>query len=127
MTKAGSDKFQGKISFYSGDYLSKDVDIYMNISDVTPLDIRNMQVSLSGPVPLFGKRLTFFLTGRSYNTQGWLYGQNRFSPRDSSNFGNWTAGSDDLGADGLGPTDAQYPGPALGEGDGSPTPGDPNL
>ena len=127
VTKAGGDKFQGNISFYSGDYLSKDADIYMNISDVTPLDIRNMQVSLSGPVPLFGKRLTFFLTGRSYDTQGWLYGQTRFSPRDSSKFGNWTAGSDDLGADGLGPNDAQYPGPDLGEGDGSPTPGEPNV
>jgi len=128
VTKEGRDKLQGNISFYSGDYLSNDADIYLNISDVNPRDITNVQVSLSGPVPLFGKRLTFFLTGRSYNTQGWLYGRNRFTPGDSSNFANWTV-KDDVGADGLGPTDELYPdtGPDFGEGDGSPTPGEPNV
>lgn len=121
VTKEGRDKLQGNISFYSGDYFSKDADIYMNISDVTPLDIRNMQVSLSGPVPLFGKRLTFFITGRSYNTQGWLYGRDRFAPRDSSNFGNWTVKYDDVGADSIANTGDE------GEGDGRRTPGEPNV
>ncbi|MBW8034909.1 MAG: TonB-dependent receptor [Planctomycetes bacterium] len=121
VTKEGRDKLQGNISFYSGDYLSKDADIYMNISDFTPRDITNAQVSLSGPVPLFGKRATFFLAGRSYNTQGWLYGRDRFTPRDSSNFGNWDVRRDDVGEDGIPSTED------FGEADGSPTPGEPNV
>ncbi|KPL08317.1 hypothetical protein AMJ86_01005 [bacterium SM23_57] len=34
---------------------------------------------------------------------------------------------DDVGADGLGPEAADYPGPDVGEGDGAPTPGEPNV
>lgn len=35
--------------------------------------------------------------------------------------------NDDLGMDGLGPNDFGYPGPDTGEGDGIPTPGEPNF
>jgi hypothetical protein len=35
--------------------------------------------------------------------------------------------NDDLGADGVGPTDEQYPGPDFGEGDGMPTDGEPDY
>ena len=121
VTKEGRDKFQGNISFYSGDYLSNDADTYLNISDFTPADITNVQISFSGPVPLFGKRLTFFLTGRSYNTQGWLYGLERFMPADSSSFQNWDIRSDDVGQDGI-PDTGDF-----GEADGSATPGEPNV
>ncbi len=41
--------------------------------------------------------------------------------------GDWAADSDDLGQDGLGPDDENYPGPDLGEGDGVPTQGEPNF
>ena len=121
VTKEGRDKLQGNISYYSGDYLSNDADTYSNISSFTPRDIANVQISLSGPVPVSGKRLTFYLTGRSYNTQGWLYGRRRFMPSDSSSFQNWVAGSDDVGGDGI-------PGTGdFGEADGSATPGEPNV
>jgi len=70
---------------------------------------------------LFGNKLSFFLTGRYYNTQGWLYGKRRFLPSDSSNFANWDVRKDDVGADSTANTgDA-------GEGDGSATPGEPNV
>ncbi len=39
----------------------------------------------------------------------------------------WAADSDDLGQDGLGPDDDNYPGPDAGEGDGIPTQGEPNF
>ncbi len=121
VTKEGRDKFQGNISYYAGDYLSKDVDIYMNISDFTPGDITNLQISFSGPVPMFDKKMTFFLTGRSYNTHGWLYGQRRFMPADSSSFQNWDVRSDDVGQDSLANTGD------FGEADGSATPGEPHV
>ena len=121
VTKTGRDKLQGNISFYSGDYLSNATDIFLDIGHVNPSDITNVQLSLSGPVPLFGKKLTFFLTGRSYNTQGWLFGQKRFLPADSSNFQDWDFRTDDVGQDGIPDTGD------LGEGDGGATPGEPNV
>ncbi|RMD93999.1 MAG: hypothetical protein D6813_03040, partial [Calditrichaeota bacterium] len=49
---------------------------------------------------------------------------------DRNNNGKWDPGeplNDDLGADGVGPFDLQYTGPDEGEGDGIPTPGEPNF
>ncbi len=42
------------------------------------------------------------------------------------NDGDWDAEVHDVGEDGLGPLDPGYPGPDFGEGDGVPTPGDPD-
>jgi len=49
---------------------------------------------------------------------------------DLNGNGQWDKGEplrDDLGADGLDPNDANYPGPDVGEGDGVPTPGEPDF
>ncbi|MCH8838348.1 MAG: hypothetical protein IIA60_11225, partial [Candidatus Marinimicrobia bacterium] len=49
---------------------------------------------------------------------------------DDNGNGVWDEGeplNDDLGADGVGPTDEQYTGPDLGEGDGMPTDGEPSY
>jgi len=49
---------------------------------------------------------------------------------DSNNNDKWDLGeplNDDLGADGSGPLDINYPGPDEGQGDGVPTPGEPNF
>jgi hypothetical protein len=43
------------------------------------------------------------------------------------NDGDWSAFTDDVGADGLGPGHPDYPGPDQGEGDGIPTAGEPNF
>ncbi len=50
--------------------------------------------------------------------------------RDDNDNGEWDEGellNDDVGEDGLTPTDANYPGRDLGEGDGRPTDGEPNF
>lgn len=50
--------------------------------------------------------------------------------RDENGNGEWDEGellNDDVGEDGLAPTDPNYPGRDLGEGDGRPTPGEPNF
>lgn len=50
--------------------------------------------------------------------------------RDDNDNGEWDPGellNDDVGEDGLGPTDPNYPGRDIGEGDGRPTPGEPNF
>ncbi|RME38081.1 MAG: hypothetical protein D6788_08130, partial [Planctomycetota bacterium] len=49
---------------------------------------------------------------------------------DANGNGQWDEGeplNDDVGADGLGVNDFGYPGPDMGEGDGMPTPGEPNF
>jgi hypothetical protein len=43
------------------------------------------------------------------------------------NNSNWNVAKDDVGADGLGPSDRDYPGPDKGEGDGLPTEGEPHF
>lgn len=50
--------------------------------------------------------------------------------KDNNNNGIWDIGeplNNDVGADGLGPFDLNYPGPDSGEGDGLPTNGEPNY
>lgn len=50
--------------------------------------------------------------------------------RDDNGNGEWDEGeplNDDVGADGLDPTSPNYPGRDFGEGDGRPTPGEPNF
>ena len=119
VTKDGGDKLRGHISFYSGDYISRNNNLFMNIDNFN--NVSNVQISMDGPLPLFGNKLSFFLTGRYYNTQGWLYGKRRFLPADSSNFSNWNVRKDDVGADSIANTGDE------GEGDGSATPGEPNV
>ncbi len=41
--------------------------------------------------------------------------------------GDWNPETDDVGIDGVGPLEADYPGPDPGEGDGMPTDGEPNF
>ena len=84
--KEGRDKYHGQISSYVSDYVSADDEIFLNIDDVNPLDVFNIQGSLSGPVPLFNKNLTFYANARYFDNKGWLYGLRQFTPKDSCNF-----------------------------------------
>jgi len=86
VTKEGQDYYSGKVSFFAGDYLSDNNDIFLNIDDFNPMAITNSQMSFSGPLPFFNKRLSFFILGRLYNSDGWMYGQRLFLPKDSSDF-----------------------------------------
>ena len=80
VTKDGGQEFSGNISAYSGDYLSFDDDVFWNIDDISPEGLTNIQVSLNGPIPGFGKKLTFFASGRYYSDKGWLYGKRWVTP-----------------------------------------------
>ena len=86
VTKEGQKNYSGKVSLYAGDYLSSHTKTFMNIDDVNPASITNLQMSLSGPVPLFKERLSFSILGRVYSNDGWQYGQRIFRPNDYSYF-----------------------------------------
>jgi outer membrane receptor for ferrienterochelin and colicin len=79
VTKTGSSKLQGNFEAWSGDYISDRKNIFWNIDDFNPLDIYNYQGTLSGP--LINNKLSFFLTGRKWRNDGWLYGANTFLPQ----------------------------------------------
>jgi len=86
VTQEGQDTYRGKFYTYFGDYLSNHKDVYLHINKFNPSSIKNMKFNISGPVPGFGNRVTFFLFGRSYINNGWMYGQQRFVPSDFSYF-----------------------------------------
>ncbi len=86
VTKEGSEKYNGMIESYIGDYYSNNKDIFFNVDNVDPFTIKNIEGTLSGPVPYLGNKLTFFTSGRYYNSDGYLTGIRRYSASDSNNY-----------------------------------------
>lgn len=104
VTKDGSlDKYTGQLSYRYGRYISTDPEIYLGLIpadlelkddlDISSVDIfgldsktftpsgrHDVQWSLSGPVPGFSKKTSFFTSGRYEDLNGRLYGVRRFKP-----------------------------------------------
>lgn len=83
ITKEGGSKYQGYLSFYTGDYLSTHDNIFRNIKKVDPLNSNVSEVTLSGPIPFLGEYLSFFASGRYSDSKGYLYGVREHNPVDS--------------------------------------------
>ncbi len=86
ITKLPGNDYKGNISVYTGDYVSNRKDVYYNIGHISPKDIYNVQGFLAGPVPGLKDFVKFFVSGRSFYDDGYLYGRRMFNPSDSSNF-----------------------------------------
>ena len=84
VTKEGASDYHGEIRSYIGDYFSSNDDIFFNIDEINPFTIQDYQASLSGPMPFTKDKLTFFVSGRRYDTDSYLYGIRRYSPQDSN-------------------------------------------
>jgi outer membrane receptor protein involved in Fe transport len=84
VTKEGGQRISGRISAYTGDHISDHTDIFPDIDDIEPFNEKNVQGNLGGPVPLLGDRVTFFLSGRWDDTDGYLYGYNKYAPPEST-------------------------------------------
>ena len=92
--KEGGKNYEGSISAYTGDYFSNDTELYTNIDDVNPLANTILEGSISGPVPLIGNngRITFNVSGRWSDNEGYLYGVREHNPDDYAYFppsGDW--------------------------------------
>lgn len=86
-TKDGGSKFKGSLTAYSGDYVSNHKNIFLNVDHVSPVANKNIEGTLSGPVPIIGsKKFTFFFSGKYASTDGYLYGIREHNPSDSANF-----------------------------------------
>jgi outer membrane receptor protein involved in Fe transport len=102
ITKDGGDRYTGEISGYVGDYLSSDpvFDILKTWAPAfnatsgattgvgkyeSPLrkfnPVYNGEFTLSGPVPLTNKRMTFFTNARFLSDEGYLYGRAFYTPQ----------------------------------------------
>ena len=86
VTKLPDDKYEFNFSGYSGDYVSSRTDVFDNISNISPTGVYNLQGTFSGPVPGAGDLLKFFVSGRYNRDEGYIYGQRRFDPFNSSDF-----------------------------------------
>lgn len=82
--KSGSPKLEWSGEMYGGDYYTSDKTRYPNNQDFSPVGLHSVQLTLSGPA--FFKNTTFFMSGRSYGNDGYLFGRRRFLPTDSSDF-----------------------------------------
>ncbi|MCF7740182.1 MAG: TonB-dependent receptor [Candidatus Marinimicrobia bacterium] len=82
VTKDGGKNYHGKISSYLGDYVTNHTETFMNIDDINPVAMTNINANLSGPIPFTNNKLTFFSSFRNYYNEGRFYGKEEHSPND---------------------------------------------
>ncbi len=91
--KDGGKNYDGSFSYYTGDYNSNEDDIFPNISNQSLTANRTMDAFMSGPViPSLGDKLTFNISARTNQSDGYLYGIREHNPSDFAYFppsGNW--------------------------------------
>jgi outer membrane receptor protein involved in Fe transport len=82
--KSGNENFEWSAEIYGGDYLPFDKGRYPNNEDYKPWTIQNLQLALSGPT--FIPSTTFFMSGRRFIDDGYLFGKRIFVPTDQNDF-----------------------------------------
>ncbi len=82
VTQDGSSNYSGSFSSYWGDHYTNHTDTYLNLDNFDISRSKNFQASLSGPTGI-DDRLTFFITGRYINDQGFLFGKRIFNISDN--------------------------------------------
>lgn len=92
VTKDGDNKFNGSITSYAGDYYSTKTDLFWNVEDFNPIAVRSIEGNLSGPI--IRDKLFFFINGRYYYNQGYLFGKRTFLVTDYATEAPNSAGAD---------------------------------
>lgn len=81
-TRSGSNNFRGNVRVWGGDYFSPDGVLYPGIAnefvDIRPYNQYNVELGFSGPI--IRDKLTYFISGRRYSSNGWFYGYNAYTP-----------------------------------------------
>ncbi|MGE5458515.1 MAG: TonB-dependent receptor, partial [Methanococcaceae archaeon] len=81
VTQEGSSKFEGSVSGYAGNYYTNHNDLFRNLDKPGRLASKNLQASFSGPTGI--PNLSFFLTGRYFYDEGYLYGIRYYNTYDN--------------------------------------------
>lgn len=84
VTKEGGDKYSASATFYGGDNVTSNSDIFYT-PDRLDLSSYTMEGSMSGPIPLLNS-VRFFLSARYDHDDGHIYGRRQHLPSDSANF-----------------------------------------
>lgn len=83
VTKSGSNNFEADARIWGGSYLVSRPELYdgisSNFTNLDPFRMYNFSAAVSGPI--IKDKLTYFVTGRSFENQGWLTGRNVYSPQ----------------------------------------------
>ncbi len=83
VTKEGGSKYKGTLTYYTGDYLSSNKDVFFNIDKISPVNNQVFEGTFSGPIPLLEDNFTFFFSGRFNKDKGYLYGIRQHTIYDS--------------------------------------------
>jgi len=86
--KDGGKDYHGSFSYYSGDHLSGDKEIFSNIDDFSIMTNKVMEWTLNGPMPFMKgtNKFTFNFSGRYSDSEGYLYGIREHLISDSADF-----------------------------------------
>ncbi|WP_457653318.1 TonB-dependent receptor [Rhodocaloribacter sp.] len=84
VTKEGGNDYHGSVSFYGGDTVTGNEDIFFTPSGYR-LNVYTFESTLSGPVPFY-KPLRFFVSYRRDVDDGSIFGFREHLPSDSANF-----------------------------------------
>ncbi|HSR17669.1 MAG TPA: carboxypeptidase-like regulatory domain-containing protein, partial [Ignavibacteriaceae bacterium] len=80
VTKEGGKEYHGSVLLYTGDHVSNFTDYFPHIDDIDAFSNHNIQASLSGPIPFTNNIISFFINGRYFYDDGFIYGERRFNP-----------------------------------------------
>jgi outer membrane receptor protein involved in Fe transport len=85
ITKDGTQKFEGTASAYLGNFFTTHDNVFWNLEKVNTNGPKDFQFSFSGPTKLING-LTFFLSGRYFKTDGFIYGKRVYNADDVAPF-----------------------------------------
>ncbi|NOX37759.1 MAG: TonB-dependent receptor [Calditrichaeota bacterium] len=83
ITKEGGSDFSGRVSFQTGDIVTRPEHAKYFLDEIKKIDVFNTnetEFNLSGPI--WGDRVTFNVSGRIFNDAGYLYGVREHGLRD---------------------------------------------
>lgn len=81
VTQDGSQKFEGTVSAYLGNFITNHTDLFWNLNKVNADGPKDVQFSLSGPTKILDG-LTFFVSGRYFKSNGIFYGKRYYNVWD---------------------------------------------
>jgi outer membrane receptor for ferrienterochelin and colicin len=85
VTREGGSKYELDVMGYAGDYFSSHDDVFPFIDELDMGGIRNLQASLSGPVPYIDK-LKFFAAYRFLQDDGYYFSRRLYNTSDDNPF-----------------------------------------
>ena len=108
VTKEGGRDFHGSIQVFSSDHVSNFTEYFPHIDNIDPFSSYNFQASLSGSVPYTNNLISFFVNGRYFYDDSYLYGEKRYNPDGTKGDGsvvpmNWRKNSYGQGNIGFSP------------------------